>query len=632
MARLAVSRHRRMSKRILLFVLISLLALVLGFVTFPPIQALKVVRFGGYWIIATAVLLFVWVFGRSLRDEWRGWRVVEWRLWCGPAAAVLAASAWMHIHEPHEYKIVMDEVVLGGTAMTMHFEREVAVPVRGYEYAGDFEVYSSFVDKRPLLFPFLVATVHDLTGYRVKNAIWLNLVLTPCFMALVFGVAGRLGGRGAGYSALSLMATLPLLAQNFTSLGFECLNLVMIVLTLWLGMRLFERAEDEDRLSAFVLAGVLLAQTRYESVLFVAPVGAAVLLTWWRKRRVSLPWPVLAAPLLMLPVPWLLNVFKVTKATWQLSDIDGADAPFGFGYFYDNIGYALAHYLDFTGAEPNSTLLFVLGLLGSGLVVMRLWREQQDLFRRDASEAAAVIFWLGLGAHTLVMLCYFWGRFNDPIVRRLCLPSYFWLLLGVLLVWSRLVKAEWRWKALAGAGLAWTLIFTAPSAARHQWTQENFAARTNAWLSDWLSKQSKDTRLFAIDPGSSLLWIQHRQSAISLPALQTTPEKFLYHWRQGTWAGQVYVVQRLRTDWETAEDQTGIEENFIGSFSLEKVEEIFFTPTYRVRLSRVTDVNPERLKFELAKRAKLVSVNNTGVQAVKDADREQLGTWFRNLP
>lgn len=624
-----------MAKRILLFVLICLLAVTLGFVTLTPVDALRAVRWGGYWIIAAAVALFVFAAGRSLaaeaREAWGNFRSGG-RPPAGPLIAVAAASVWMHVHEPHEYKIVMDEVVLGGTAMAMHFDREVMVPVRGYEYGGDFGTYSSFVDKRPLLFPFLVATIHDLTGYRVDNALWLNVALTPVFMALLFAVARRLGGRGAGYAALALAATLPLLGQNFTSLGFECMNLTMILLTLWLAMRLFERPEDEDRLSAFVLSGVLLAQTRYESVLFVLPVGATVLALWWKNRRISLPWPVLVAPLLMLPVPWLMNVFKVSKSSWQLGDIEGAQAPFGFGYFYDNVGYALAHYLDFSGAEPNSTLLFVLGGLASGFVLMRLWREQGELFKRDPNETAALIFWLGLAAHTAVMLCYFWGRFNDPIVRRLSLPSYLWLLLGVILVWPKVLKPEWRWRALVGAALAWALVFTAPAAARHRWTQENFAARTNSWLGRWLDAQPANTRLFAIDSSSSLLWIQHRQSAVSVLGMQSTPEKFLYHWKQGTWGDRVYILQRLSTDWDSAEDIPAIEENFAGSLTLEKVEELFFTPTYRVRLSRVTAVDPEKFKQGMERRAKMVPVDKADVRAAESKERERLGTWFQNLP
>lgn len=537
----------------------------------------------------------------------------------------------MHVHEPHEYKIVMDEVVLGGTALAMHESREVAVPARAYEFGGSFDTYGSFVDKRPLFFPFVVSLVHDLTGYRVSNAMWLNVALTPVFLGLVFALAARLtGARGAGYAALALISTLPLLAQNFTSHGFECLNVTMIVLVVWLGCRLLEKPEDEDRLASFVLAGVLLVQTRYESALFVLPVGALVLLAWFRIGRVSLPFGLMVAPLLLLPVPWLQNVFKLNKASWQLSDIEGAQAPFGFGYFYDNVGYALAHYLDFSGSEPNSALLFMLGAACAAFVLVRIRREQRVIFRGDSG--AVIVFWCALAAHTFLMLCYFWGRFNDPIVRRLSLPSYLWLLLSILLVWHQLVKDPRRWRFLTCLAAGWLVVFTGRAVAQSRWTQENFAARTNAWLGRWLDSLPEGTHAFAIDPGSSLVWIQHRQSAIGIGSLQAAPEKFLYHWKQGTWKDQVYLLQRLGTDWKSSEGIPILEENFGKSFTLETVEERFFTPLYRIRLSRVTEVDEAKFLAAMESRKKLVPISQEHLKAEKKAEQTSLQEWFIKLP
>ena len=39
------------------------------------------------------------------------------------------------------------------TAMRMHFAREVAVVVRGYEMVGNFTPLAAYVDKRPLFYP-----------------------------------------------------------------------------------------------------------------------------------------------------------------------------------------------------------------------------------------------------------------------------------------------------------------------------------------------------------------------------------------------------------------------------------------------------------------------------------------------
>jgi len=154
----------------------------------------------------------------------------------------------------------------------------------------------------------------------VANAFVLNALLSLVFIALVFLVGRRLGGIKAGVAAVLLVASIPLVHQNVASSGFELLNLVMILAVLWLGMRYAERP-DTDRLGAFVLAGILLAQTRYESALFVVPVGCVILYMWWRQGTVDLSWPIMVAPLLLVIVPLHFNVFKLATTSWQLSDI-----------------------------------------------------------------------------------------------------------------------------------------------------------------------------------------------------------------------------------------------------------------------------------------------------------------------
>src|SRR5690349_2362590 len=172
-----------MSSRVLLFVLTSALALVLGLWTFSPHQAVAIVRHGGYWWVATACVLFTVIFGRSVRHVRIDWR--SWRRWPGPVLITALATVFLHVHENHEYKIVADEVVLGLTAKEMHFSRDASVAVRGYEYAGNFTSMVNYVDKRPLLFPFLLSLTHDLSGFRVDNVFYLNAALSAAMMALL---------------------------------------------------------------------------------------------------------------------------------------------------------------------------------------------------------------------------------------------------------------------------------------------------------------------------------------------------------------------------------------------------------------------------------------------------------------
>src|SRR5690606_34452840 len=109
------------------------------------------------------------------------------------------------------FKILADEVLLLGTSMGMHYQREAAYPVRATDVQGPFTILASVLDKRPLFFPFLTATVHDLTGYRPENAFYLNMGLAVLFLAAAYAVgASAGGGRWTGVLAVVLFAGLPL--------------------------------------------------------------------------------------------------------------------------------------------------------------------------------------------------------------------------------------------------------------------------------------------------------------------------------------------------------------------------------------------------------------------------------------
>jgi hypothetical protein len=216
--------------------------------------------------------------------------------------AVGLGSAVLLTHETFGFKIVMDEIMLLGTSMSMHFDKTVLTPMRGNDIQGSFVILDGMMDKRPLFFPFLVSLLHDVTGYRPANAFVLNGGLTVVFLSLVNLVGRLLAGRVAGWLGVALFAGLPLLAHNATGGGFELLNLVMILGTLLLGARLVERRDDTS-MTAFCFSALLLAQVRYESVIYLLPVAGIVLWVWWRAGRLILPWPVIFAPLLMIHYP-----------------------------------------------------------------------------------------------------------------------------------------------------------------------------------------------------------------------------------------------------------------------------------------------------------------------------------------
>ena len=618
-----------MFRRLLLLVLVALFALVFGFVTFTPSQAVTMVRAGGYWVILAGFMAFMYFLLRSLRSEWSQMKKIG--DWWRAGLLIIGASGFLHLHEPHQFKIVADEVVLSSTAMQMHFARESGVVLRGYEFAGNFLPMQVYLDKRPLFFPFLLSLVHDLTGYRVANVFALNALVTLTLVAGCYLVGRRMGGAWAGAAAVLLLCAIPLVGQNATGGGFELLNIAMIVVTVWLGLRYAERA-DSDRLCAFVLAGVLLAQTRYESVLFLAPVAASILYIWLREKRVDLPWALIFSPLLLLVYPLQHNVFKMSESTWQLNDVAGATSPFALRYFYDNVGHALNFFFSFNGTQPSSWLVAVLGMVATAFFALVLYKKHREFFARDRGMAVASIFIIALVLHTGLMLCYFWGKWDDPIIRRLSLPVHVLFILAILFVGPHLVSHARRWHALTWMAAIYVLGFTVPASAMHRFTQDNFAARTTNWLGGYI-RTLGDKNVLAIDNNAGLQWFLYRKSSINPLLFASRIDEYAFHYESHSFEDYL-VVQRAGVDLKTGDRFVSVEDDLGPGVKLQLIEEKAFSPIYLVRLSRVVGLDKEKLKLWAEERKKLKKASASGASmiVVSVDDPDQLVIWLRKLP
>lgn len=573
-------------RRLAVLVLSGLLALVLGFFTLSADQSLQFMIYGGYW----AMLLITALFGLSLfrlvradREHWSGW----WRgapRW--PLVLIGGCGLLLLVHEDYGFKILMDEAMLLGTSMSLHFEKMALVPMRGHDIQGAFQILGGELDKRPLLQPFLVSLLHDFTGYRPENVFVLNTLLTFVLLGLAYACGCRLAGRGAGAVAVLLLTTLPLLAQNATGGGFELLNLVMILSTLLLAMRWVER-RDAGSQEALVLSAVLLALTRYESVLFLLPVALLILWIWWRERRPVLSWTVVFSPLLLVPYALHNRVFRARESAWELASQPGYERPFSPAYVPDNLAHALNFFFDTTGEQSNSLLLAVLGFVALPFFVLWMVRTLPRLHTVAPAQAALAVFALGFAAHTALLMGYFWGRFDDPVIRRLSLPLNLWLVLAIIAVAAEFRGGPARWRVLAGLALAGLFGASLPSMARHDYSLDYYIGREIAWRREFMAAHPEKDYLF-ID-NSSIFWITHRVSATPMMQTVLNKESLLFNHRNHTFSA-FYVYQRLDVNPETGELTVQWDDMLGPDYRLETVWERRFTPLTVSRISRVVEI------------------------------------------
>lgn len=566
--------------------LAGILAIAAGFLVFTPEQAIAVVIYGGYWCMLALTALFAWHLILIARSSGRAWTTLRADLLGWPTALILGCGLLLLIHESYGFKILMDEVMLLGTSMSLHYDKTALVPMRGHDIQGAFQLLAGQLDKRPLFQPFLVSLLHDLTGYRPENAFVLNTVLTFVLLTLTWFTGKRIAGRGAGAVGVLLLTSLPLLAQNATGGGFELLNLVMILATLLLAMRYVELA-DGVTLNALCLSGVLLALTRYESVVFLLPVAGVIVWVWFSRGRTGLTWLAAFAPLMLVPYALHNQVFTARESSWELMSQPGYEKPFSLSYGPDNVVHALNFFFNTNGEQSNSLVLAALGLPAA--FFFALWALKTLLRLRAASpeRAALAIFAVGFAAHTALLMCYFWGKFDDPVIRRLSLPLNLFFVIGVLVVAAEISRARTTWRILAGVVGAGFFLHSLPAMARHDYSLDYYVGREMAWRREFIA--AHPSRDYLVIDNNSIMWITHLVSAT--PVLQALQRKeiILYNLRNRTFS-EIYVFQRFNVDPTTSRLSYQPDEDLGPDYQLEPIWERRFTPLTVSRISRIVSI------------------------------------------
>lgn len=561
------------------------LAVWAGFIGPSVHQAEQLVNRGAYPVMALTV---AW-FGIALFRLWRtrppaAFPVSRCEAWTAGALVVL--FTWLAFNaEPLRAKVLNDEFVLQSTAFNLHYFREAGTMVRGYEVDGVFLSLDNYIDKRPILFPFLVSVVHDLTGFRVGNAFAVNVALYPVLLILAWWLARRFAGPRAGLLAIALLGGLPLLAQNATGAGMELINAVMILATAGLAIHYLARPEA-SRLSAFVLALVLLGQARYESALFVGAGAIVVMLGWWRERRPVLAWAAVFAPLLLVPFALQHKVLANTPVLWELTE--ERTTRFSLDYVPDNLRRAVDFFFSTDMGLANSWYLSLAGVVAVAWLAVGIWRERRRPLREWPPAVLAVApLAAGIGVNLVLVMAYYWAGLNDPMASRFALPFYVLLALLAAVALTRM-DARGRVAGLALAGAAvFVLGVTIPRLARHAYS--NLGIQEHAWTLRAVAARGPESRLI-ITNKTSLVWLLEKTPAVLIPRARAFQDWLRLQLAQGGFH-EILITQDLRPASRVGQHQVIPEDVMPANFHLETVVEKRFG-TKLVRISRIVAIDP----------------------------------------
>jgi hypothetical protein len=354
------------------------------------------------------VLAFVAIGGIARWRESRQPLSVRLR-WMAPGAAYAIVIAVILVAMvPPQMRVQFDETSLVGSSQNMHRHEACLVTTGAIPFDGDVLARENTVDKRPPLFAFLVHLLHRTVGFQIANAFWVNGLLLVIGLFAVFQVVRARLGTVAALAAPLCLVSAPIIGVAATSAGFD------LMATVWLCVAVaaasdFVRRPDHSRICWLMAAGMLLAQSRYESLPVATLLAMIVFLhVRGRYRPSGIAAALLAmAPALVLPIGLLLLHSQNPKF---YPEVDGAPL-LSAAHLINHVGPLLTEWFAPSLANLFPGLLTILGLLAWGI---RLRKSQGN--HEDLTIALVTL------APTLIALAWFYGDAREQTAARLFLP------------------------------------------------------------------------------------------------------------------------------------------------------------------------------------------------------------------
>lgn len=486
---------------------------------------------------------------------------------------------FVFILENIDFKKQYDEFDLASTAYSLHFVQKPIFPSSVIVDSDITFVLSADTDKRPLAYPTAVALVHTLTGYRLWNSIYLNIFLYVSLIFLVSCYFDPILGRLKTILLAISLATIPVLSHSAGSGGYDMLNLFLIFL-LFIGLSRFIENPNSANLSLSILSGVLLAQCRAESVLYLIPLGIALII----KRQYLLQkyhfWP-LSFFLLLAPVA--VQFFGSRSYFDEGNPADGTGF-FALKYVPTNLSNAFAYLTDTSGIYNNS-LLFMGSFLG--FVAVALWLIFRKKLPKPTISQLAPTFLISLGlflTFSVYMLLY-WGDWRDSTVSRFSLPLQFF---GILFFTVFILKNTSKYIAyFAGAVIASiTITCTLPAISKNRWNKTLYTGHQEQWWAKIIESYGDEKVLF-ISP-SVQLPILMRKSGINIDYANENKAKIKEYLDSGRFEKIIVLETVQRT---TSFGKQVVQHKLLDpAFILHHLDDFKFNSNADSRISELVDV------------------------------------------
>jgi len=373
----------------------------------------------------------------------------------------ICAAVMIFTISPPRFKILGDETTLLGTSMAIYKDKTSHVPL----YGMDYQKSTFSVCKRPLLYPFLTSIIHSFTGYKATNAFVVNFISSICTLFLFYLFLSFYFSKKLGLISILLVAGSPIFTFWSTSGGFESINLTFLMFV-FLFLCQFLKIKNIIFFTLLILTLILLAQCRYESIIFFLPLLILIPVFLRDKLFYKSSWVTVFSPIFLIPVFWqrrLDSIQLFQPNDYFAAKISDMLSAFNLKNFFNN---SIDNIYVLTGFDPSygfSPVITLLAIIGIYFLIRKIIISQENI----AWDIKQILMFCVISIILLVAIhfSYFWGNFSNAASNRFALIYLPFLIFPAIYAIHKIEKILFFSKSIFPIFFIFHLIFFLPYSA-----------------------------------------------------------------------------------------------------------------------------------------------------------------------
>ena len=275
---------------------------------------------------------------------------------------------------PPEYRILADEVNLLGTSKSLFEKHNVFFSLEEINMLENKQHIAFSMDKRLVLFPYVLNLVHSLKGYSTNNAFIINFFASIGCLFLLYYFIQRLWGKYYGLIALLFLASYPLFIRYSMSAGYDVFCLFCAFLSFVFFCR-FCKFNSFQNANLLIYSVALLSYTRYECSVMAIIIMIATLIMINKKELDKIHYSFCIYPLLFVPNAWIM-FFANTNTYLQVTQ---GERVFALDYLPGNISDAFYFFLEFDSNQESVLIIALLAIFSIFFLVRKLLTSKNEI-------------------------------------------------------------------------------------------------------------------------------------------------------------------------------------------------------------------------------------------------------------